>query len=337
MLDEIEYCSGSAETLAGLADREIADIIVTGSCITSGNSGFGNDPEPWEERLEIRPMRFPEFLAEMGIDGDVIGEVSESLTSNSRIDRRSDALMSEMFGRFMVTGGLPESVAALSATDRLADSLSISRRNLELQLADAYMLKRGIYDIIRNCMMSLPVQLADNGRFTYSKVDGRVSMNRRYYIDSIGWLAASGMVTVCRRMDDGDADGELPRNYKLYTDPGTLACMMDSWVSDAMTSGHYERCPCAVVENCIANMLSAEGLRIGYYSTDRHEADFVVGSGKDVVGIAVRSRNNRRRKSLTTLKDSGIITRGIEFGRTSRPSMDENYPLYAAGFIRDIL
>ena len=337
MLDEIEYCPGSAETLEGLTDRDVADIVVTGSCITSGNSGFLDTPWPWEERLVIRPIGFTEFLDEMGVDRDVVDTVIESVGSGSKIDRRTDSLMSEMFSRFMVTGGFPASVTALSATERLMDSLATSRQNLELQLMDAYMLNRNIYDIIHSCMMSLPTQLTDNGRFTYSKVDGRVSLNRRYYIDSIGWLAATGLVTVCRRVDDGDDGENLPRNYKLYTDPGTLACIMDSWVSDAMVSGHYERCPCAVVENCIASALSTAGLSIGYYSTDRHEADFVVSSGSEVVGIAVRSRNNQRRKSLTTLRDSGVITRGMEFGRTPRPSMEENYPLYAAGFIDHLI
>ena len=327
----------SAEYLESLIDRSVADIIVTGSCITSGNSGFCDDPFLWEERIELRSMNFVEFLEEMDIDRGVTEGVIESIRSNARIDRESDILMSEMFGRFMVTGGLPASVTALSTTNKLINSLITSRGNLEVQLTDAFVFNRGTCDIIRNCIMSLPTQLADNGRFTYSKVEGKVSLNRKHYEDSINWLASSGMVTICRRMEEGRGQDRLPRNYKLYTDPGILACIMDSWVSDAMIRGHYEKCPCAVVENCIANMLSAEGIRTSYYSTDRHEADFVICSGTDVVGIAVRSRNNGRRKSLTTLKDSGVITRGIEFGGSSRAAESERYPIYAAGFIKAIL
>ena len=335
LIDEIEFCKGSVSSLKDLSDRECLDIVVIVSCISSGLSEFGKNPKEWEERIDIRPLDFNEFLDAMDADTEIVESVMDSVIDGGKVRKCDCEDMDDLFRLYMVTGGMPAPVHSISRNRMIAEALCISRSILRNQMEDAFVFNRRISDIINHCVLSLPEQLAGNGRFTYSKVEGRVSLNRRYYSDGIEWLIGSGITTVCDRIDlpmDGPEPERIPTFYKLYIDSGTLACIMDSWVSDAMMNGSFDRCPCAVVENCIAGILRSDGYRTHYYSNDRKEADFVIRSESDVIGVAVRSRNNDRRKSIVSMMDSGLITRAVEFGTRNRPAIAENYPLFAAGF-----
>ena len=114
-------------------------------------------------------------------------------------------------------------------------------------------------------------------------------------------------------------------------DEKALAALMDDWASDAMVNGRYWSCPCAVLENMAAKMLDIHGVEVGYYSTDRREADFLVPTSSGFTGVAVRSGSNDRRKSLASLTECGTIDRSVEFGGCRSKDADM-YPLYAAGF-----
>ncbi len=339
LLDEIEYCHDAAWHLESLNDRECLDIAVVLSCVSSGTSGFRQEPRPWEHRIEVKPFSFTEFLQAMSIGEGYIESLKERIVEGGEICLEEDEAMSIMFRRYMISGGLPAAVATMAATRRIADTLEVSRSNLAEQMHDAFVFARKMHDIVSKCVRSLPEQLAVNGRFTYSKVGVRRSAGSRQCYSSVEWLVDSGIVTMCDRvelpLDDRPDPG--PAFYKLYIDPGALASMLDGWVCDAMMNGHYDSCPCAVVENCVAGSLRSEGYEAHYYCSGRKEADFVVRSGKDVVGMVVRSHNNTRRKSAANLLDAGLITKAVEFSQDPSTGQGEKLPIYAAGFPGEVL
>ena len=339
LLDEIEYCHEAAWHLERLSDRECMDIVVIVSCISSGTSGFRQQPRDWEHRIEVRPFDFTEFLHAMSIGEGFTESIKERIVENGEICLEEDEAMNVLFRRYMVTGGMPAAVATMAATRRIADTLDVSRSILNEQMHDAFVFVRKMHDIVAQCVRSLPEQLAVNGRFTYSKVGVRRSAGSRQCYSSVEWLVDSGIVTMCDRvgLPMDDLPEPVPAYYKLYIDPGALASMLDGWVCDAMMNGHYDSCPCAVVENCVAGSLRSSGYDAHYYCSGRKEADFVVRYGKDVVGLVVRSHNNTRRKSAASLLDAGLITKAVEFTQDPGTGQGEKLPIYAAGFPEAVL
>ncbi len=334
LLDEIEYCHDAAWHLEALADRDCIDIVAVASCITAGTTGFRQDPWPWEHRIEVLPLDFGEFLEAMGIGTGYSSFLMEKVIEGAEISFDDDAAMDLMFRRYMITGGMPAAVSAMAGTRRILDTTEASKAVLKDQMSDAKVFARRISDTVSMCVRSIPVQLAANGRFRYSKVENGRYVNRRSCYDSVEWLIDSGIVTLCDRipLPIGSCEGPGPMFYKLYIDPGALASMLDGWMCDAVMNGHYSSCRCAVVENCIAASLRTGGFDVHYYSNGRKEADFIVPLGDEIVGITVRSYNNPRRKSTASLMDEGLITRSLEFSSCKKTGSSETYPLYAAGF-----
>lgn len=334
LLDEIEYCHEAAWHLQSLDDRECLDIAVVVSCLSSGTSGFMKEPRAWEHRVDVRPFDFTEFLQAMSIEQEHTDSLEERIAEGGETRTEEDEMLSSMFRKYLVTGGMPGAVGTMAATMSISKTLEASRSVLDEQIHDAFVFARKMHDIVSRCVLSLPDQLAVNGRFTYSKVGAPRTAGGRQCYASVEWLVDSGIVTMCDRTELPlkDAHEQEPVYYKLYIDPGALASMLDGWMCDAMMNGHYGSCPCAVVENCIAGSLRSAGYDAHYYCNGRKEADFIVRSGKDVVGMTVRSYNNRRRKSATTLLDEGLITKAVEFSPEPRAWQGEKLPIYAAGF-----
>lgn len=216
----------------------------------------------------------------------------------------------------------------MSSSGSLRRVLDVSRGALRSVMSDARSILPWSHDVVSACLLSLSRQLEANGRFTYAKVDA-CGMSRNGCAEAVSWLESSGLVTVCRRRSE---DGtHVEGCFKTYTDCGSLAALMDDWASDAMMNGRYWSCPCAVLENMAAMMLDIHGVEMGYYSTDRREADFLVPTPSGFTSVAVRSGSNGRRKSLASLTESGTIDRSVEFGGCRSKDADM-YPLYAAGF-----
>ena len=325
VLDEVQFVPEALGRLGDFGPDRGADVLATMSCAPGDSVDFDDDGLL---RIRMSPVGFRGFLRTMDVDDETILSVTDSLASLRTPNRREDRLMNEMMCRYLVTGGMPGAVAEMSSTGSLRRILDISRGALRSVISDARSILPWSHDIVSACLRSLPRQLAVNGRFTYAKVDVR-GAGRNGCAGAVSWLESSGLVSVCsRRSEDGERIGGC---FKAYTDCGSLAALMDDWASDAMVNGRYWSCPCAVLENMAAKMLDIHGVEVGYYSTDRREADFLVPTSSGFTGVAVRSGSNDRRKSLASLTECGTIDRSVEFGGCRSKDADM-YPLYAAGF-----
>ncbi len=335
LLDGAQDLPDAPSVLRRISCGNDVDIVVTGSSPFSLGSGFPHGPDTWEVRIPIEPLDFREFLAAMGVDPGVVAEAEASVAQGTRPASDVHRTLDGMFRRYTVTGGMPQAVAAMASTGRLADVLEASSDILESQMACARRRCRRFHDVILDCVGSMPRQLEDNGRFTYAKVGG--GHDRGNVAQSVGWLASEGILRMCPRASHPIRQASLAADrgiFKAYVDPGTLAHLMPGWAADAAMNGNYGSCPCAVAENAVANLLMSSGREVMYYSRDRREADFVVGTPDGVVGIAVRSGNNDRRKSLGWMEDSGMVSHSVELGGDGRSG---RLPLYAAGFPEALL
>lgn len=328
--DEACLCPWGMRQLSGLSGRGTVDIVATASSARGDHPDADPSNTPGLETVPLEPVGFRGFLGAMGADEEDVALAEDCLSGNSDVPRPADRRISELFRRYVVTGGMPGAVNAMARTGRLRDVLDASRRCLAAQMTDARRLLPSSHDIVRDCLRSVPAQLEGNGRFAYSRIPGYSPGRCR---ESVGWLAGSGVLHLCTRSVSAPGDGVTdPDSFKAYCDGGTLACLMDGWCADAAMNGNYGSCPCAVVENCAASELAARGTPLLYYRSGRREADFLVPHAGGATGVSVRPTANGRRKSLTYLLDEGVVTRTVEFGDSERSSCEERYPLYAIGF-----
>ncbi len=333
VLDEAGLCPGLLRTLSELADRETVDLVMTASCFRSGACP-DRSYTPWVEIIDVRPVDFRGFLHESGYCEEA-DAAERDLSPGKPSDRDLDRTMEAMFRRYLVTGGMPQAINQMISSGRLVDVRRTCREIVERQMSDARKAFPYFHDIIRGCLESVPAQLRGNGRFMYSRVGNLCSASSKHIAESIQWLSSSGILDLCHRAMDPVEPPSVrcePNHFKAYADTGTLFCLMDGWVSDAAMNGNYQNCPCAVLENCAARQMASCGMSPSYYQRDRREADFLVPHGGEVSGVAVRSGNNGRRKSLSKLLDEGQITRAVEFGASDRPGDADRYPLWAMGF-----
>ncbi len=339
IIDEVQCCPGVYHALGNLTDRD--DLHTIATCSYSSEDDVPSDrPMSWEERFEMRPLDFDEFTGAMSVDDEVNMRVRERLERNQEPRPDDGRLMLRLFSDYMVTGGYPEAVDTLAETNDYRAVMGVNRRNRVAQMSDVFRFRRRSFDVISACMDSIPEQLVDNGKFSYSKVEGRVNHNSRYYRDSIDWLESSGMVSRCNRLNHPLSPPNLSfeeGSFKLYTDPGALLSLMPPWAADHVICGNHDECGCAVVENCIGSLLSLQGIGLNYYSNGRRELDFVIPRGREFIGVGVKSGNNSRRKSLDSLIEEGMIQRGIIFGDYRRRTSAEVYPYYAVGFADTLL
>ncbi len=194
---------------------------------------------------------------------------------------------------------------------------------------------------IRACFLSIPNQLAkDNHKFQYSVIEKKAT--RRKYGTSVLWLSDAGVALFCYNVfrlelplsaykDDDD--------FKLYMcDTGLLVSQYEDGTAKDIIMGKAGAQKGAIYENIIAQMLAANGFPLYFYKpTQTLELDFIIRFEDSVVPIEVKSGDNVRSKSLSSIlaRDKNV-TKAIRL--SARNVGEENgiisIPLYMAYLIR---
>jgi hypothetical protein len=255
------------------------------------------------EFATLHPMTFREVLPVWSPSS------AEFLEGFSGLEAIPDYFFNDLqnlFKRYMVSGGMPQAVAALTeagtleACDRVLDNLLLAYR-VDLakhpKASDVAKLS-SIFD-------SLPSQLArENNKFLYRLV--RSGARAREYEDSVEWLTRSGLVhrvhlvskpgLPLKAYEDSNA-------FKLYAlDVGLLrrlARLPASVYSDGdrlFTEFHG-----SLTENYVLQSLVAQDfMSINYWNSgNTAEVDFVVQDGQEVVPAEAKSATNVRSRSMS--------------------------------------
>jgi hypothetical protein len=131
--------------------------------------------------------------------------------------------------------------------------------------------------------------------------------------------------------------GADPEAFKLYiNDTGLLASMMSEDVAHAILTGDVRTNKGSVIENAVASALESKGHRLYYFSSKNFEIDFITAMRGAVAAIEVKSGNNRRSKSLDSMKDKYGTKRRMKFEITDIAVTEdgvEHYPLFCCQFL----
>lgn len=310
VFDEVQFCPRARQAIKHLVKDGRYDYIETGSLISIKKNVKDILIPSEEERIEMFPMDYEEFLWAIGKKGTVslLRKVFENRESVGIAHRK---LMRD-FRLYMLVGGMPMAVESYLETNDLKKVDYVKRGILKLYQDDFFKLDETgrIADLFKN----IPAQLNKNARrYQVSSV----LPNER--ADSIApllsMLVESKTVLIAYHANDpnvGLANNKDPNLFKLFVaDVGLFTTLVfldkdftENTIYEKLLSDKSNVNLGYLYENVIAQTLAANGNQLYYHtflnpaSGHNYEVDFLLSRGNKICPIEVKSSSHRAHASL---------------------------------------
>ena len=324
IFDEVQDFPRAREAIKFLVQDGRYDYIETGSLISIKENVKDIQIPSEEISLKLYPMDFEEFLWALGQEAlwDIIKlHYSKRKPLGNELHR--NAML--WFRKYLIAGGMPQSVEALSKTNDLIKTDSVKRQILQLYRND---IKK--HDMINSTSCgrifdSIPSQLMKHEkRFVLSAIKENTSYER--VEDDFYWLKDSQIVNIIYNSHEPAAGLNLTRednSLKCYMgDTGLLISMafeesrtLNTELYRALLYDKLNINEGMIIENIVAQMLIATG-RTPYYfskssrtdSKERMEIDFLITmdtltSKHNIHPLEVKSGKNYTFSSLRKFTD----------------------------------
>ena len=237
---------------------------------------------------------------------------------------------------YMLVGGMPQAVNAYLETNNLSIVDEVKRGIIKLYQDDFQKLDSS--GRLETLFMEIPSQLSQNtNRYRPYSAIGEVNSDKM--IEFLRSLEDSKTVLISYHSNDPNVGMSLTKDiskYKLFCADTGLFVTLAFWDKDFTENIIYQKLLSDklsanlgyIYENLVAQMLSASGNKLFYYtwpkdSTHNYEIDFLVSRGSKLQPIEVKSSGYRRHASLDAfcLKYSGLV--------------DKRYLIYTKDFCKD--
>ena len=334
IFDEVQQCPQARQAIKYLVADGRYDYIETGSLISIKKNTKNITIPSEEERITLYPMDYEEFRWALGDESTMplLGSFYERhlpLGSAHRAKMRDLRL-------YMLVGGMPQAVNAYLETNNLSIVDEVKRGIIKLYQDDFQKLDSS--GRLETLFMEIPSQLSQNtNRYRPYSAIGEVNNDKM--IEFLRSLEDSKTVLISYHSNDPNVGMSLTKDiskYKLFCADTGLFVTLAFWDKDFTENSIYQKLLSDklsanlgyIYENLVAQMLSASGNKLFYYtwpkdSTHNYEIDFLVSRGSKLHPIEVKSSGYRRHASLDAfcLKYSGLV--------------DKRYLIYTKDFCKD--
>ena len=322
ILDEIQDCKRALLSLKYFQeDYPQYDVVAAGSLLgVAVNSG--NIPEEGEENnleeefsypvgkvdeLRLYPMDFEEFLWATG--NDVLAqEIRSHYASNEAMPASVHSLALELYQKYLIVGGMPESVQKYVDTHSYLECRTVQQSILNGYNADMGKYAKPATTVkIRACYNSIPAQLAkENRKFQYKlAMKGGTA---KIFGEAIEWLILAGNVYKCKLISHGFipiSAQEDDSDFKIYmNDVGLLNAKAQMPAQMLLNSIDAENTFLgSVAENYVCQALAANGITPRYWKNDStQEVEFILQDGMAVLPVEVKKGRKVDAISLNNFK-----------------------------------
>lgn len=290
IFDEVQQYPRARSAIKYLVADGRYDYIETGSLVSINRNVKGIVIPSEEERIDLFPMDFEEFLWAMG-DDMLMPYIQEQFQSLHPMGQALHRKAMELFRQYMIVGGMPQAVQEY-ADSRDFDRVDHIKRNiLKLYRSDISKYAYGEEQKVTRIFDLIPSMLQQHEkRFRIGQV--KPGARSRDYEKSFFWLEESRVANVCYAATAPNIGLELNRNqnkFKIFlADTGLLISQafserdrLDSLYRKLMFD-KLEVNKGMLVENIVAQMLKASGKELFFYSSysndsaDRMEVDFLI-------------------------------------------------------------
>ena len=323
IFDEVQLAPKARAAMKYLVADGRYDYVETGS-LMSIKKNVSDIVIPSEERhLKMYPMDFEEFLWAMGNDM-LMDMLKKAFLGMQPLGQAMHRKAMDCFRQYMIVGGMPQAVQEYIDTRDFYKVDQIKRDILNLYRADMVKYAEGYERKVEGIFDEIPAQLQKHEKkFKLSslKKDARF----RDYEDAMFWLDDAMIVNMCYNSTEPNV------GLRMNMDRMTLKCYMaDTGLlishafdeSGIVSEEIYKKLlfdklevnKGMLVENIVAQMLTAAGHKLYFYSnssrTDkasRMEVDFLIAKGSisnrhNISPIEVKSGKNYTLTSLRKFK-----------------------------------
>ena len=320
ILDEVQLCPRARSAIKYLVADGRYDYLETGSLMSIKKNVKDILIPSEEEHLKMYPLDFEEFL--WALDNETLMPLIQTCYEKKQpMGQALHRKAMDYFRQYMIVGGMPQAVARYVET-RDFDSIDrVKRAILELYRADIVKHAAGYEIKVEQIFDNIPAQLQKHDKkFKLSSLKKEARF--RDYDDALFWLSDAMIANICYNSTTPSI------GLKLNMDRLTLKCYMADTgllISHAFDENgivseeiykkllfdKLEFNKGMIVENLVAQMLTAAGHKLYFYSnpsrdevSERMEIDFLIAKSKissrhNISPIEVKSGKNY---TLTSLK-----------------------------------
>lgn len=302
IFDEVQFCPDARAAIKYLVADRRYDYIETGSLVSIRQNVQGILIPSEEERLEMQPMDFEEFLWACGNE-TLMPMIKACFERQQSMGQTMHRKAMDYFRQYLIVGGMPQAVQKyvdthdFEAVDRIKRQILSLYRNSIAQYAGSYISKvTGIFDAI-------PGQLQKHDKkFKFSDIKKEARF--RDYDSALFWLSDAQIVNLCYKTTEPNIGFSLNRDslsIKCYmADTGLFIShafddkgIVSEEVYLKILKDKLEMNGGMIIENIVAQMLRASGHKLFFFSSQsrtdkesRMEIDFLISKAK------VTSRHN---------------------------------------------
>ena len=318
ILDEIQLCPRARAAIKFLVADGRFDYIETGSLV-SIKKNTRSIVLPSEERsIQMYPMDFEEFLWATGNDM-LMDLIRKMYVERKPMGQAFHRKAMDAFRLYMIVGGMPQAVKKYVDTQDF-DAVDAAKRDvLTIYRNDIFHYAEDIAEKVVSIFDQIPSQLSKHEKkFRLSAL--KPGAKYRDWDDAFFWLKDASVVNVCYNSTEpniGLKMNEDRTTLKCYmNDTGLLLShafdekgIMSAEIYHKLLFGKFEVNEGMLVENVVAQMLTASGNKLFFYSKasyvaeERMEIDFLLQKNKvtnrhNIHPIEVKSGTNYTLSSL---------------------------------------
>ena len=311
IFDEVQLLPKARQAIKYLVADGRYKYIETGSLISIKKNTMDILIPSEEHKISMYPMDFEEFL--WAIDDEITAETIKLLLKNKKAAGNAmHRNLMRKFRLYMLIGGMPQAIEAYLEHNNLQIVDETKREIVELYeedftKIDGTGLAGDIYDAI-------PASLSKNAS-SYVLSKAREGVRAKQVREILPDILSSYTVNIAYHANNPGVGMSLEKDidrYKLFTsDVGLFITLAfkdkkytDNIIYNKLLSDKLEANLGYVYENAVAQMLTAKGNNLFYYTmkseTSNHlyEIDFLLSNGTKINPIEVKSGNYREHKSL---------------------------------------
>lgn len=312
IFDEVQKCPKARQAIKHLVADGRYDYIETGSLISIHKNVKDIVIPSEEEKMTLNPMDYEEFK---WAQDDTVSYPQLKMLFDKKIaigDSVAHKLMRD-FRIYMVVGGMPQAVSEYLDSHNLQEVDRVKRGIIQLYEDDFYKIDPS--GRISSLFDAIPAQLNSNAsRYQITATIGNNADSKKV-LQLISELRESRTINMAYHANDPGVGMSLSMDvskYKMYVaDTGlfiTLAFkdkdFTENIIYQKLMSDKLDANLGYVYENMVAQMLTASGNKLFYYTfpteTGKHnyEINFLLSRGNKICPIEVKSSGYKRHASL---------------------------------------
>ena len=319
IFDEVQMYPRARAAIKYLVKDGRYDYIETGSLLSIRKNIQGIVIPSEEKHIRLNPMDFEEYLWARN-DNVTMNIVRSCFEKRKPLGQIAHREIMKRFREYLLIGGMPQVVETFNRTNDFLKAEETKRMIIDLYRDDIAKYAEGYQEKVMAIFDEIPFSLSRHEiSFKLSSISDKARM--REYEKAFFWLNDSRICNMCYLSTDPNIglnmNAERLRFKPYVADTGLLVSMIfdenglaDRQIYEKILSDKLEVNLGIVIENVVAQMLTASGRRLFYYSSydtadkeNRMEIDFLirkrnVTSRHNIVPVEVKSTTHYKTISL---------------------------------------